>query len=80
MFGSWFIQSSLVPKLSFFFSFLQDRMLEYAKTKLLMQGILRQFENDDAVVENSLRIEVGTPNISFITRLVLLVVNVSLYS
>ncbi|KAI3835399.1 hypothetical protein MKX03_034489 [Papaver bracteatum] len=47
----------------------QERMLEYAKSKLLMQGILRQFENDDAVVENSLRIEVGTPNISFITRL-----------
>ncbi|KAI3895510.1 hypothetical protein MKW92_010186 [Papaver armeniacum] len=47
----------------------QERMLEYAKSKLLMQGILRQFENDDAVVKNSLRIEVGTPNVSFIKRL-----------
>ncbi|OVA04263.1 EF-hand domain [Macleaya cordata] len=44
----------------------QERVLEYARGKYLIQGILRHFESNGA---EKLLTDEGTPNVSFITRL-----------
>ncbi|XP_026397271.1 sodium/calcium exchanger NCL2-like [Papaver somniferum] len=58
-FAKWLVKSK---------SNISSRRGEGSYTKKYIEN-LYQFENDDAVVETSLRIEVGIPNVSFITRL-----------